>query len=489
LITRAKIADIGSSYVRSIREMALSCSAKSKKMYANSKQKFLTQDGTQMDGKKQTSFDPSRWYPRWFVEANPLMKLTVGMALFFFTLIVIVIVAVSRNHSPRPIGNEGTSMIDTSSLASVINDTAVTVNTTLDTSSGNQVTETSMPSYTPTFSPTMNPSAEDFNNCIDKPGSFETSRGKSRDCSWLKAKHLERECGGLGGEPSELGLNCKLSCGEYNGCAASSFKETDSPTYQSTSVSTSRPTNKRRKKDQVSLPAKEGTTTTTSTIAAASVEEVDVDGELYFLDATNKLRPCIWLDIRNPTVRTKRRDENCPKAIVQEVCPVSCLDYEQFTATSTVAATTIVEATAATAVEDLEMYFTDTTSQQRSCSWLDVRNTSQRVKRRDANCAKITTQIICPSSCEDYAIPVTVNNRKRKDDTGISASEYVRSHDLVPQDECYDQSGYFLNNVGHPVKCSWLTENNAEIEARKKGNCGQGTSDLALMCKNSCGTC
>jgi hypothetical protein len=482
LITRAKIAEITSSYANSVKEMALSFSAKSKKMYVNSKQKLLTQDGAhKVDGTKRQSFHPSKLYPSWFTEANPLIKLTVIMALFFFALLVIVIVAVSKNGAPQPVQSVDSSSL--ASLSSALNDKSVK---TLDTVNATEkvVAETSMPSYAPTFSPTAIPTSEESNYCINKAGRFASSRGKSRDCSWLKPKHLDRECGGLGEEPSELGLNCKLSCKDYNDCVVS--EKTGSPTV----TPTSKPTNKRRKKKGKTPRPTVAKTTTTST-QSAIIEDAD---EVYFLDINSKLRPCIWLDIRNPAVRSKRRDENCPSVDVQEVCPVACLDYLDFTVSSTVAATT----TLAVAIKEIEekkdgeVYFTDTTSQQRPCSWLDIRNTNQRTKRREANCVKITVQIICPASCEDYAVPVTVDKRKKNSDIepDVSASDYVRSHDLVPQDECYDRSGYFLNDAGHPKMCSWLTENAAEAESRRERNCGGGAAnatDLGVMCKSSCG--
>lgn len=485
LITRAKIAEITSSYANSVKEMVVNFSAKGKKMYANSKQKFLT-DGSHIDGSKKESFDLSKWYPAWFVQANPLMKLTIGMALFFVTLFLIVIVAVSKSGNPQAIQSDGSSLVDMTSLSSVLNDTAVKSLDTAVDSSEHVVAETSMPSYAPTFSPSATPTGDESNYCIDKVGSFATSRGKSRDCSWLKLKHLERECGGLGEEPSELGLNCKLSCRDYNDCVAFYDEETDSPTASPTSITTSKPTsNRRKKKDKTPQPTNDKTTTTSTQMTL--IEDED---EVYFIDVNNKLRPCTWLDIRNPAVRAKRRDENCPNAEVQEVCPVACLDYVDFTITTTVAATVAAEDEKVDEEEE-DMYFADSDGEQRSCSWLDVRNAKQRTKRRDVNCAKITVQILCPESCEEYdAIPVTLNKQTRDIDVAsdVSASNYVRSHDLVPQDQCYDRAGYFLNELGHPKQCSWLTENADEVDLRREMNCGENAlTDLGAMCKSSCG--
>ena len=480
LITRAKITELASSYANSVKEMAINFSDKSKKIYANSKQKVLTQDGNQNKEKRQISFDPSKYYPTWFIEMNPLMKLTAGMALFFFTLFIVVIVAVSRSSSPHPVERDGTHLMDMTSLSTAFNSTSVT---NLDETTGNVPNETSMPSYAPTFSPTASPTGEDSYHCIDKPGNHITSRGKLRTCSWLKTKHLERECGGHGKEPSDLGLNCKLSCSEYNSCIMEIIEETETPT----TTPTTKPTNKRRNKKKNKTNDPEDISTTTTSTATTVIED---DGEVYFIDTNDKLRPCSWLDIRNPAVKAKRRDENCPKEAVQALCPVPCLDYVKFDAPTTVAATE----TTTMAVEYEEIHFSDSSGQQRTCSWLDVRNSRQRTKRRDENCAKITVQIICPESCvdyEDYSIPVTVNKQKRSDDTGLNASEYVRIHDVVPQDECFDRTGYFLNDIGHPVECSWLNENEKEVEMRKDRNCGglNNATDLGVMCKHSCGTC
>ena len=443
LINRAKIAEIASFYAELMKQSFISFTDKSKKLYANSKEKFLTQEGILVNANKG-SFDPSLWYPKWFTEANPLVKLTTGMAFIFFTLFIVVVVAVSRNNPP-PLSASGGS-----SLSTVLNDTLA-----IDSASGSQAA-TSMPSYAPTLSPTMTPPDEQSNICMDELGSFETSRGKSRDCSWLKEKHLERECGGLGEKPSELGLNCKMSCRKYNDCIMEGEEEKDS---------------KRVKKNEEA--------SNVAVVAAAT----EPDEEVYFLDINNRLRPCTWLDIRHPTVRAKRREEYCPKTEVQDLCPVNCLDYMELATTPT--------QTTSEADEENEWYFTDSYGQQQACSWLDIKNTRQRTKRREANCVKLTTQIICSESCQDYEIPITVNKQDRNNDIDTSASSYVRSHDLVPQDECYDRSGYFLNDNGHPVECSWLTENASEVEIRREKNCGenQDATDLGEMCKHSCGKC
>ena len=478
LITQAKIAEIASSYVNSVKGMAVSFLDKSKELYANSKQKFLTQDGMQVNGKKQTSFDLSKWYPTWFTEANPLIKLTASMTLFFFTLLIVVIVTVSKNSSQH-VERSGTSLVDMdmTSLSSALNDTLVG---TLDTTSTDRVAETSMPSYVPTYAPTITPTDEgvESNSCIDKLGSFQTSRGKYRTCSWLKAKHLARECGGLGVEPSELGLNCKLSCIQFNNCV-SLAEVTDHPT----AMPTIKPTNQKRKKNKNKSPQNTSTPKTTTTSTAVTVID---EGEIYFLDINHKLRPCSYLDIRNPHVQAKRRDENCPKVVVQEICPVSCLDYMEFTTVTT----TTVSATTTSPSEFQEIKFLDTTGRERSCSWLDVKNSNQRTKRRDANCDKITVQMICSTSCEDYnSIPVSLDKQKRDGNSDIF--EHVRSYELVLQDECYDRSGYFLNDVGHPVQCVWLNESSNDGEMRKSRNCGesQDATDLGVMCKSSCGLC
>ena len=174
IITRAKVAEIASSCVNSVKEMVASLSVKSKKLYANSKQKFLTQDGVQVSDKKQTSFDPSKWYPTWFTEANPLIKLTASMALFFFTLLIVVIVTVSKNSSQQ-IERSGTSLVDMdmTSLSSALNDTLVGTSNTIS-ESANSIAETSMPSYVPTYAPTTTPTDEGSNSCTDKLGSFQT---------------------------------------------------------------------------------------------------------------------------------------------------------------------------------------------------------------------------------------------------------------------------------------------------------------------------
>ena len=479
LITRAKITELTSSYANSVKEMALNFSAKSKNLYAMSKQKVLTQGDNTINKNHQISFDPSKYYPKWFIEMNPLMKLTAGMALFFFTLFIVVIVAVSRTSSPHPIEGDGTHLMDMASLSSALNGTSSITNVVA--TAGHVSNETSMPSYVPTFSPTASPTGEEANNCIDKPGNYKTSRGKLRSCSWMKEKHLERECGALNKEPSELGLNCKLSCSEYNSCVMEVVEETETPT----STPTAKPTNKKRKNQNKNAKNSEAISTTTSSTTSSVIED---DGNVYFIDTNNKLRPCSWLDIRHPAVQAKRRDENCPNETVQAVCPVPCLDYVKFDVPTTVAATTT------TAAEYEEMTFSDSNGQQRPCSWLDVRNSRQRTKRRDEHCTKITVQIICPESCEDYedySIPVTVNKQKRSDDSSIIASEYVRSHDVVPQDECFDISGYFLNDIGHPVECAWLNENDEEADMRKDRNCGglYSATDLGVMCRHSCGTC
>jgi len=129
--------------------------------------------------------------------------------------------------------------------------------------------------------------------------------------------------------------------------------------------------------------------------------------------------------------------------------------------------------------------------QLRPCTWLDIRNLTERSKRRDENCVKVTVQVLCLASCTDYTIPI--NTRVKKDNgTAVSITPNVRSFDIVPQDECYDQSGYFLNEQNQPVTCSWLvdsTRDEAEISLRRMRNCGGSGTDLGKMCKNSCGTC
>jgi hypothetical protein len=417
LITRAKLAEITSSYTNTMKELAVSISNKSKRLYDNPKQKFLTPDGGQVsssDVKKQTSFNPSEWCPSWIKDANPLMKLTISMAFFFLILFVVIIVAVSKSSANFGRGGRsGSNVIDVGSLSSVPN---VTSSGSMDNMSGNQASATHMPSYLPTFSPTISPSGVDeSNSCIDSPGTFKTSRGKSRSCQWLKSKHLERECIGDTKGPSELGSNCKYTCKEYNGCVAS----TETPTNRPTTIKpTSVPTNKATKKKR-----KNKTPSPTSKPSSTSISKQDTTEE-------------------------------------------------------------------ATAEEDETIYFTDTDSRLRPCTWLDIRNPTQRTKRREDNCAKVTVQVLCSTSCTDYAIPVNV--RAKLDYPAVSITPNVRSYNIVPQDECYDQSGYFLNDQNHPVKCSWLVDDTldeAEISFRRERNCGGSGTDLGKMCKSSCGTC
>ncbi|KAL3802612.1 hypothetical protein HJC23_011936 [Cyclotella cryptica] len=416
LITRAKLAEITSTYTNSMKELAVSISNKSKRFYANSKQKFLTQDGGRTDSsdvKKTLSFDPNEWYPRWIRDANPLMKLTASMAFLFLMLFVVVIVAVSKSndHAGR-VERSSSNVIDVGTLSSVLN---VTGSDSTDKLSGTQASATSMPSYLPTFSPTISPSGIDEpNSCIDSPGTFKTSRGKSRMCSWLTSKHLERECGGGAKGPSELGSNCKYTCKEYNDCDKSTETPTKMPTTtKPTRIPTNKPT-KRRRKNKTPNPTHEPSSI--SVIQQDITEEANNEENetIYFTDTNSKLRPCTWLDIRNPTQRTKRREDNC---------------------------------------------------------------------------VKVTVQMLCPRSCADYAIPI---NTRTKEAAAVSVSPNVRSFDLVPQDECYDQSGYFLNEQNHPVKCSWLVDNTldeAELSLRRQRNCGGSLTDLGKMCKTSCGTC
>lgn len=417
LITRAKLAEITSSYTNTMKEFAVSISNKSKRLYANSKQKFLTGDGSQVrnsDDNRQTSFNPSEWYPSWIKDANPLMKLTVSMAFFFLILFVVIIVSVSKSSANVGIGGRSSSnVIDVGSLSSVPNDTA---SDSIDKTSENQASVTHMPSYLPTFSPTISPSGVDeSNSCIDSPGTFKTSRGKSRSCRWLKSKHLERECRGDANGPSELGSNCKYTCKQYNGCVAS----TDTPTNRPTTIKpTSVPTNKgtkKKRKNKMSSPTREPSSISIGKKNTTEEVTAEVDETIYFTDTDSRLRPCTWLDIRNPTQRTKRREDNC---------------------------------------------------------------------------AKVTVQVLCPTSCTDYAIPVNV--RAKLDYASVSITPNVRSYNLVPQDQCYDQSGYFLNDQNHPVKCSWLVDetlDEAVLSFRRERNCGGSGTDLGKMCKSSCGTC
>ena len=489
LITRAKIAELTSSYANSIKDIALSFSAKSKNLYANSKPKFLTQDGSQVykSGKKP-SFDLNEWYPAWIKDANALTKLAVAISVFFVTLLIMIVVVVSNTKHGPQISQSETNLIDAGRLSTALNDTAlVSMNTV-----GENQAVTSMPSYLPTMSPTFSKlGIEGSNLCVDNPGKYETSRGKARTCTWLQAKHLDRECGGSGKSPTELGLNCKLTCREYNDCDTMTTALNVTPTVKPTDVPTNKPTKRERGKKKThgltlqpsstDIGLKESTTTTTTTAAAAAEDEVQ-----YFVDTDNRLRPCNWLDILNTKQRIKRRQANCIRESVYNICPTSCAEFvqdDEVTSTST----------PSLAATDTEAYFSDSTGKQRPCTWLDVRNPTLKTKRRDDNCDKVTVQIICSSSCEDYALPVTVS-RMKEDVIILSRSDFLRKNDLDLQDNCFDTQGYFLNEQGHAVKCAWLTDAGVgaeEILLRKERNCGlyQASTDLGNMCKSSCGTC
>ncbi|EJK67418.1 hypothetical protein THAOC_11552, partial [Thalassiosira oceanica] len=186
------------------------------------------------------------------------------------------------------------------------------------------------PTRDPTARPTTDPPVATVQlpppapaGCADVRGEYTNHLLNPKTCQWLhngrdeKTLRKDKNCGGtvtddqgtIKYEVTELGMRCKATCGEYNGCGAG-LAPYHAP-----------------------MTTEDGTTTTATRACA--------DSPGHFLNHLSNPKTCEWLHNGLGHVRTDRKDKNCGAtattgegvSVTYETtelgvaCPASCAAY------------------------------------------------------------------------------------------------------------------------------------------------------------------
>ena len=183
------------------------------------------------------------------------------------------------------------------------------------------------PTRDPTAQPTTEPPVAAVQlappapaGCSDVPGEYTNHLLNPKTCEWLhngrdeKTLRKDKNCGGtvtddqgtIKYDTTELGMRCKATCGEYNGCGAGLA------TYI------------------VPMTTEDGTSATRAC----------ADSPGHFLNHLSNPKTCQWLHNGLGHVRTDRKDKNCGATVTAEggvatyettelgvACPASCAVY------------------------------------------------------------------------------------------------------------------------------------------------------------------
>eukprot|EP00970_Alexandrium_tamarense_P009684 scaffold1942_cov197-Alexandrium_tamarense.AAC.16 len=440
MVTRAKIAEMTSVYTNRMKEAVGSFSNKSKESYERSKEAYESSkrkritDGTDVNTiikRKLNVNDFEELCPEWYRNANPLMKLTMGTGLFFLMLCIIVVACVV-GASTSGAASSG-SLEEHGAAANVVNVNdpfagLAAVNTTAIANDIGVAKNDVSESSTPTYMPSYTPTQSPFSVSLALPDgkSCVDASGK-----FETSRGKSRTC-------QWLTKRFDAECGG-NGNEPSELGR--NCRYAC------REYNGCGDGGGGGGGGGEGGGGETTDVQIEMVQPVQ-EKEL------ETMQPSVSPTTNKPTSE--------PVQAEQDAVEEDAVD---------------------------ENTFVDQNGRERSCSWLDIRNWTQRKNRREANCKKITVQLFCPHSCSDFST-ILINGAR------TDVPQLTRIHDPVPQDECYDGSGYYLNEHDHPRQCSWLNGSSDPADAitRRERNCGTSVeypdaTDLGKMCKNTCGTC
>ena len=172
-------------------------------------------------------------------------------------------------------------------------------------------------------------------------------------------------------------------------------------------------------------------------------------------------------------------------------------------------------------------------NKERTCAWLDIRNTNAQNNRRNKNCPVSAVKEACPRSCKGFQgllttkdiglgeledkvdeeliasvdeeaeveqvvvlevpedteiVPLTIKTEENQVQIDMEESQEhkdVKSSPILPQDtvytmpqdtyfeSCSDIQGYFLNRNGVMRQCSWLIyKDDPDDDSRRQVNCG-----------------
>ena len=263
----------------------------------------------------------------------------------------------------------------------------------------------------------------DQNMCEDRRGSFLNHLLNAKTCEWLhngKTGYTDRKDKNCGGRPvedengsmaiypgTELGDNCRLACGLYNGCT------TEAVTSQEI-------------REVNTLLGRKRT-------ADVGNQDVCKDRRGSFLNHLLNMKTCEWLYNGKPG-RSDRKDKNCggdgtthPATKLGLACAETCAPYRPCSGelaggrssavnghhtirgySSPMYSYSLATPLSSTACIDGEGKYVDHKRMEKSCSWLSGDDDNRyAAHRQEKNCGSASHRITelgreCPWSCRNY---------------------------------------------------------------------------------------